>query len=373
MNTGKIIVYGILAVILALAFTACKEEEDTGPVGNLEKWTAVTDNTFGEDDIIKAIACGNEGGDGYILVAGGTNGKMAYSWDGIEWTAVADSTFFDTSYSYGSDEERTEIISTYAINAIAYGSDVNRFVAVGENSKMAYSDDGIRWTAVANSLFAYYINTVAYGNGVNRFVAGGTDGKMAYSDDGVTWTAVADSTVWQYNNSLGYPETASINAIAYGNGKFVAVGSEGKMAYSTDGENWTAVTNNTIWQYTWAEMPHMANITGIAYGNGKWVAGSNYHERNIAYSANGENWTAVSSDDSTIEIPLNTIASGGGRFVASSGGSIAYSTNGINWTYVDLSSILGNNFIYAVAYDGNYAFIVAGSEGKMAYAYWPVK
>ncbi|MDR1868407.1 MAG: hypothetical protein LBQ82_00305, partial [Treponema sp.] len=42
------------------------------------------------------------------------------------------------------------------------------------------------WTSVANSPFTKTINAVAYGN--NKFVAGGNGGTMAYSDDnGVTW------------------------------------------------------------------------------------------------------------------------------------------------------------------------------------------
>jgi len=41
---------------------------------------------------------------------------------------------------------------------------------------------------------------------------------MAYSSDGVTWTSGPNISV-------------SYNAVAYGNGRFVAVGSEGKMAY----------------------------------------------------------------------------------------------------------------------------------------------
>jgi len=40
---------------------------------------------------------------------------------------------------------------------------------------------------------------------------------------GTTWTAVSNSTFGEY----------SIFAIAYGNNRFVAVGENGKMAYST--------------------------------------------------------------------------------------------------------------------------------------------
>jgi hypothetical protein len=41
---------------------------------------------------------------------------------------------------------------------------------------------------------------------------------MAYSTDGVTWTVVADSEV----------NGTAINSIAYGGGRFVAVGSSGQ-------------------------------------------------------------------------------------------------------------------------------------------------
>jgi hypothetical protein len=89
---------------------------------------------------------------------------------------------------------------------------------------MAYSTDGITWTAVtvADSTFGgnYYLTEIAFGNG--KFVAGGYN-KMAYSSDGVNWTAVPDSTFG----------TSDIRAIAYGNGRFVVGGDEGKMAYSS--------------------------------------------------------------------------------------------------------------------------------------------
>ena len=357
MTTKKVLVCGFLAVILALAFTACNENNNDGPVSNLNKWTAITNNTFGADDSINAIACGNEGGDGYILVAGGADGKMAYSWDGIEWTAVEDSTFYNTSTSYG-----------YAINAIAYGSDgdvVNRFVAVGGSGKMAYSDDGITWTAVEDSTFGTSFNTIyaiAYGGG--KFVAGGANGEMAYSDDGVTWTAVEDRTIWEYTDN-GSTNNAHIYAIAYGNNKWVAGGTYGKMAFSADGVTWTAVSSPF-------PKDMFTIIQGIVYGGGKFVAVSSDPEHNIAYSANGENWTAVPLTSSNIHGGIVDIAYGYNRFVAAYGEGIVYSTNGISWTYV-LVKIFSNTVINAVAYDGNNAFIAVGGQGKMAYAMWLAK
>ncbi|MDR1836536.1 MAG: hypothetical protein LBQ89_02650 [Treponema sp.] len=45
---------------------------------------------------------------------------------------------------------------------------------------------------------------------------------MAYSSDGRSWTAIA-------NTGFG---TANINAVAYGNGRFVAVGDGGRIGYA---------------------------------------------------------------------------------------------------------------------------------------------
>jgi hypothetical protein len=107
------------------------------------------------------------------------------------------------------------------IYAITYGN--GKFVAVSHQGEMAYSADGITWTAVADSKFdGYPISAITYGNG--RFGAGGrgrSSGTMAYSADGVTWTLVADSTFGR----------SDIFAITYGGGRFVAVGDDGKIAY----------------------------------------------------------------------------------------------------------------------------------------------
>jgi hypothetical protein len=131
----------------------------------------------------------------------------------LTWTAVTNTTF-------GSSQA--------IIRGIAYGG--GKFVAVGSNGKAAYSADGVTWTAVTNTTFGSSedIRGIAYGGG--KFVAVGAGGtgsdgsKMVYSADGITWTAVA-------NTAFG---SSMIHGIAYGGGKFVAVGQSGKMAYSED-------------------------------------------------------------------------------------------------------------------------------------------
>ena len=75
--------------------------------------------------------------------------------------------------------------------------------------------------------------SVCYGNG--KFVAVGNHGNVAYSTDGVNWTTkIVGSVTW--------------NGVCYGSGKFFAVGSGGAVTYSTDGVNWTTrMVESTTW------------------------------------------------------------------------------------------------------------------------------
>jgi hypothetical protein len=170
-------------------------------------WTAVSIPTF-ENTHIYAIAYGAG-----KFVATGSNGRAAYSTDGVSWTVVSTT---DTSGNY--------------IYAIAYGA--GKFIAAGGGGKMAYSTDGVSWTAVSDPKFGTTaIRAITYGAG--KFVAVGESGKAAYSADGVSWTAVSDPK---------FGTGSVIYAIAYSDGKFVAAGHYGKIAY------WAASTARLIFK-----------------------------------------------------------------------------------------------------------------------------
>ena len=83
------------------------------PEGGLVTWTASTSSAIGE---IHTIAYG-----GGKFVAGGPQGSMAQSADGITWTKIPDSTFGDSD-----------------IRSIVY--DGAKFVAGGNDGKFAYSN-----------------------------------------------------------------------------------------------------------------------------------------------------------------------------------------------------------------------------------------
>ena len=59
--------------------------------------------------------------------------------------------------------------------------------------------------------------------------------------------------------------TTTVYGVTYGNGKFVAVGYDGKIAYSSDGNIWTQAATPSF---------GTSNIVCIVYGGGLFVAGS---------------------------------------------------------------------------------------------------
>jgi hypothetical protein len=54
---------------------------------------------------------------------------------------------------------------------------------------------------------------------------------MAYSADGASWTAAGEGILGTYTTLMGNRATADISTVAYGNGRFVAVGQGGNIAY----------------------------------------------------------------------------------------------------------------------------------------------
>jgi hypothetical protein len=177
------------------------------------------------------------------------------------------------------------------------------------------------------------------------------DIKQEIVDSSVSWTPVGDP-------KFG---TNTIQAIAYGSGKFVAGGNGGKAAYSADGVTWTPVSDSKL---------GTSAIYSIAYGGGKFVAGGNGGK--AAYSADGVTWTAAANPQFEGET-IQAIAYGGGKFVAVGDiGKASYSVNGSTWSVLN-DTTFGTASIYAIVY-GNSKFVAVGASGKAAYwAAFPAK
>lgn len=107
-------------------------------------------------------------------------------------------------------------------------------------------------------------------------------------------------------------------SIAYGNGKYVAVGLGGYITTSTDGVNWT--TPKQIMS---------KDIYSIQYGNGVFVTCGGIK---IAYSVNGDDWTLITPPNITFgNIYFQDVAYKNGTFVVSFSNKCYSSNDGKTW------------------------------------------
>ncbi|MDR1286889.1 MAG: InlB B-repeat-containing protein [Treponema sp.] len=249
----------VVFALSALVFAACQEP------GSISVPVTFSGNGHTGGMVVPSALLGPAGISMPMPVQGSLV-KTAYTFRGWNTQANGSGTDYAAGGSYAFAADTTlyarwkadwtgiagtaSIFGTSLILGIAYGG--GKFVAVGEDGKMARSADGVTWDAVGTSTFGTStIVGIAYGGG--KFVAvGGFE--MAWSADGVTWSPVITSTFGP----------SGINGIAYGGGKFVAVGFNGRMAWSADGVTWSPVVTSTFGP---------SIIQGIAYGGGKFVAG----------------------------------------------------------------------------------------------------
>lgn len=178
--------------------------------------------------------------------------------------------------------------------------------------------------------------SICYGNG--KFVAVDSDGVYGatYSTDGIDW--------FQAN---GIDDASSWRQVCYGDSKFVAAGTGDKAAYSADGIDWTEV-----------ELPVCNNgyYNSICYGNGKFIAVAD-SESFVVYSTDGINWES-SELPSSYEQPY--ICYGDNKFVmVNNSGPVVISDDGINWTEYDLPF---DTIWRSICY-GNGKFVIADSDG----------
>ena len=214
--------------------------------------------------------------------------------------------------------------------------------------------------------------------------------------------------VWNIRSS---PSTSQLNGVAYGNGLFVAVGSETTILTSLNGRDWTArsagMTAPTIWSAAYGKGRHVLgggegalirsstdgihwtnglstigceNINAIAYGyacgNGLFVAVGRGEQVNTSYvltSSNGLDWTSqnVPTTNTLFGISPAFGANGVGwaedLFVAvGERGTIITSTNGVNWvlrnsgTTVTLRAVLFHQGMIVL---GDSGIVLGSSDG----------
>jgi len=380
----------------------------------------------------------------WVAVGLGVECNIIYSYDGIYWYKASNSNIFTN------------------VNGVAWNGTMWVAAGQGQNS-LAYSTDGINWNVTGTSTNTLnYAYNVAWNGTMWVAVGGGTNNTIAYSTDGKEWTGVSNSTsiftnagtsiawngsIWvatgEGNNSMAYSQdgikwTGSNNSngilsgfglsVAWSGSLWVVVGSGGKLAYSSDGNNWIGVTYSASSIFTNGGALHIAStalipntiaslpntIVALAFplspGGGsntifysndgmKWYSaygsnngsnsGSIFSSWGAGVAWNGSMWVAVGSGTSTIAYSINgkywynsnnsvNIFSAVGAGVAWNGSiwvavgtgtnTIAYSPDGINWTGSNNSTTIfssGNG----IAWNGSmWVAVGSGTNNTIAYS-----
>lgn len=222
--------------------------------------------------------------------------------------------------------------------------------AVGYNSTLLKSTDGETWTKVNVGTQFDRLTGITYdGSGTYVLVStsGDYSGRIYTSTNGTDWTEKA-----------AVPQ--QLSDVAFGGGKFVAVGGASNVLISTDnGATWQS---RTLTQ----EAGKKTKLLSIAYSaiSSKFVAvgmGSDtiQHKGGILTSADGETWTGTYSDSTNT---IWDVTYGDGGFAAvggreSGGYFLAISSFGDSWTKPVTSPSYAQ--LFSVEYDGA-RFVAAG-------------
>lgn len=191
------------------------------------------------------------------------------------------------------------------------------------------------WTTITTSNTTVWaqattpLNTTCAGQGGGRIVLLDSVGGAALST-----TAAASWSTSAVSASI------SCHAIAYGGGRFCAVGQGTGTATLTDG--------STSWVYNAAALTQNRSWDGVGYGNGLFVAvvGDSIN-RIVASSPDCVTWTEALTGSGAIT--RRTVVWNGAVFaLAGDHQAMDWSTTGASWTYVD-SGIVSNGYSGAAA------------------------
>ena len=198
------------------------------------------------------------------------------------------------------------------------------FVCLPELAKNPF---GTKWTMQTVSGTTTW-NAVAYGNGL--FVAVGVlatgYGAVMTSPDAVTWTVQTVASAPAFED------------VVFANGQFVACGglygtATSGIRVSTDGITWSTPASNSNSQYN----------QGVAYGNGVWAI--------LAWESSGTNWFIYRSSDNAVtwtKTLLTTSAGsngnicyGNGQFVVTTQFSVYiwHSPDASTWSYTQITDV----------------------------------
>jgi len=226
------------------------------------------------------------------------------------------------------------------LNAIIFTG--AQFVVLAADGSVLTGADGFTWT-LAGTVPAggAGMNGIALGtvSGIPVYVAVGSGGRIFWSTDLVTW------------NTPVSPTTQDLFGVAFLPSGFVAVGANGTLLTSPDGSNWTTQVSGTS-----------SALRGVAFGL-SLAAGSRYvavGDGSIVTSTDAVTWTPVSPPPAS---SLRSVVFGSRFLAVGQGGAVAYSDDGTTWLTTTAGSSDLNRVIFAPG-----LYMAVGAAGANAVA-----
>ena len=298
-----------------------------------------------EWDGARFMACGNDG-----LLVSSTDGKfwenhsfgstvqlLDMASNGQQWVAVGVlGTILTSSNRVTWQAEQLYVEERY--NAVAFGG--GEYVAVGDRGALRTSSDGSHWQARYTGQYEGNLQDLAFHEDqwvvVGRLGAAG-DGLVLTSRNGIDW-----------ENPSTHAE--GLSSIARGGSLWVAVGLNGTVITSPDGDIWTPATSGTT-----------VHLNDVMWDGTRFLATAD--DGDVLTSANGINWAVQSTLD--IEL-LDSLTWNGDQYTLSSGyGWVWTSEDAVQW---DLDPHLqvyemteGDNLVVAVGVEG---LVLTSPDGK---------
>jgi hypothetical protein len=278
-----------------------------------------------------------------LLAAGNTSFR---STDGVHWSAGG-------------------AISTLGNNLNAITWTGNMWLAVGDDTEIDTSPDGVHWTDQLKFVITPTPAMKAVVAAGSVFVAAGTNGTI------VTGTNLQN---WNMTGSPAFGLTTILTGLAYdpdpGHQILVAVSNNGTIFTSPDqGTTWSVVAGAPVegWRnIRWLEGPGLFIAVGVG--------------QTIATSPDGLHWTLARTTsapaDAGVIYPLADVAisSNGTQAVAVGNGTTIFPTSDFgNWTqlYVGVYPNLNGFGFYgnftAIASDGNLNIVEVGTDPESKY------
>lgn len=174
-----------------------------------------------------------------------------------QWWVSTDALSFD-QLLYTSLDAISQIIGT-----------ATGFIAVGSNSTILTSADGLIWIPQTSASSADF-NAIAQSN-TGRFIAVGAAGKIQTSLNAIDWTDVVSGT------------SSALNSVVHSTVGWVAVGNGGTVLFSSNGTSWITVD----------PVPIVADLNSVVYDGSYFIAVGN--SGTIIRSSDGTVWTAIVS------------------------------------------------------------------------------